>query len=209
MAAHVKTLTELRAAVYDKLGLPTTDGLLTTASVDRAINWALQTYSADGVWPWMISEATINTVSGTATYALPVGYTRTEYLIDTVGRFELHHRPARQLYGYEGLTGRPSFYGFVSGGIKLYPTPDGAFSLTHGMRLAEQALSSAGDVPLIPAHFTDYIVTISARLLAIRIKDQELRAMLDTDLVLWRKRMQKAQIQSSAYGRPQTFPRGY
>ena len=202
------TRADLRTKVYERLGLPTTDGLITTTVVNSAINAALENYSSNGVWPWLVSEVAINTVAGTATYALPTNHVRTLYLLDTSAFRELNYRPRRMLASYGTLTGKPLYYCYVGMNLRLAPTPDGVYALTHGIRIPDPELTADGSIPLIPTQYSDYIVTIAARLLAVRLKDTELLNILRGEERAWEQRLERVQIQTSAYGRPNTALRG-
>lgn len=183
------THAQYRARVYDKLGLPTSDGHVTTAAVTQALNAALQEYATEADWPWLQSEVTVTSASGTATYALPTRYARTLYVIDSSGQYELEYRPPRPLATYEGETDRPRFYSGLVGTLKLVPTPNGVYSYRHGYVVSEAEFSADGDVALLPDAYADWLVTIAARKVAVRRKDPELKSMLDAESGQWLQRM--------------------
>lgn len=202
------TLADYRARVYDKLGLPTTDGHVTTAQVNAALNAALQEYATEYDWPWLQSEATITTVAGTQTYALPARYTRTLYLIDGDGQGELEYRPRRQLAAYEGETGRARFYSGLVGTVALYPEPNDAVTLTHGYVISEAEMDDDADTILLPDAYADFLVTIAARKIALRRKDTELKRLLDEEHTQWLGRIRNEQRRTMFLGGVKAIDRG-
>lgn len=202
------TRLQLQERVYSRLGLPTDDGHVTATAVQEALRAALQEYATEADWPWLLSEETITTVSGTRTYALPTGYVRTVYLIDASGTAELEYRPRRQLSSYEEDQDRPRFYTGLVGTIALYPKPNGVYTLTHGFVRSEPELTTDGSTPLIPDAFSDFIVVLAARKIAVRRKDAEHKQLLDVEYAQWLQRLLNEQRRTAFLGGVKAVFRG-
>ena len=61
------TLTTIQTSVRTKMGLPTTDSLITDTALTAAINEALHTFENEGVWQWQEATETLNATVGNAT----------------------------------------------------------------------------------------------------------------------------------------------
>lgn len=199
-------LASLRADVLDRLGLPTDDLMAQNGSLDRAINSALKEYAVELDWPWLWTETTITTVNGTRTSALPTRFARALYAY--VGDEELEYRSMRDVIEYVGDLDQPRFYTGLSGSIAWVPTPDAAYSVVFGYVQTEPELVAAGDVPLIPDAYDDYIVAKAGRKIATRLRDLELMTALKAEEADWLHRMRGEARRTAALGRIKVFWRG-
>src|SRR5581483_8231791 len=70
----------MRTAVRTRLGVSPTDSFFPDPQLPDLINEALQATNNEDFWPWVQGTATINTVAGTAAYAVPAGWLLTQAL---------------------------------------------------------------------------------------------------------------------------------
>lgn len=170
------TLTELIASVRAKSGYPSTDAQITDAAITDFLNDALNAISTERDWPWLETSATLTTVADTAAYSPPSGWVRTRALqvpgsapMDgAASRFELD-----SLYPSTS-TGQPQSWVVSGDQIRLYPIPDGVYSITHIYFRQETQLSSPTDEPLMPAWAHAAIVHWATSLCHSRTRNQEL-----------------------------------
>lgn len=203
------THTQFRTRVYDRLGLPTDDGHVTTAQVTSALNAALQEYATEYDWPWLQAEETITTVADDGGYALPTRYGRTLYVTNKATQADLEYRPQRALTAYWGETGEPRFYSGLWGELTLHPTPDAVYTLTHGYVRSEAEFSADGDTALLPDAFADFLVLIAARKIALRRKDVEMHRLLSDEHAAWLSRLRNEVRRTAFLGRVKAFDRGF
>ena len=64
-------LSDIRTEVLETAGLASDDSRFPSATLNRIINRALRSVSAEHDWPWNQAQTTINTVASTATSDLP------------------------------------------------------------------------------------------------------------------------------------------
>lgn len=203
------THAQYRTRVYDRLGLPTTDGHVTSAQVTSALNAALQEYATEYDWPWLQAEETVTTAADDEGYALPTRYARTLYVLNDADNENLEYRPAQALVQYAGRTDRPLYYSGLWGELVLSPTPDAVYTLRHGYVRAEAEFSADGDTALLPDAFAEFLVTIAARKIAVRRKDTELHRLLSDEYQAWVTRLRNEVRRTAFLGRVRAFDRGF
>lgn len=161
-------LEDLKTAVLDRLGLPTTDGLITDAVLGRLINAAMQELEAEEDWPWLYTSESIAAVAGTGAYNPAATYARTRGLRVTTDQ------PMRW-YSLEELDtlwpdpttrGRPVAYTVEADQLVIRPIPDASYTLTHTFIKAPADITTAA--PLMPARFYPGIVEIATVMAARR-----------------------------------------
>jgi hypothetical protein len=126
-----------------------------TGNVRRSfINAALKQISNERDWPWLFTTATIATVAGTAAYAHPTGYVRTDSIFEPSTGDGLDERQIEEL---DRITARdrPTFWCSYGTTTVLGPVPDGVYTLTHRYVRAEPLLTDDDDAPLIPNAFDE------------------------------------------------------
>lgn len=154
-------LGQLRAAVYERLGVPTTDAFYTSAVMLSLINQALHFNETEYPWPWLEKTATIATINGTSAYATPTGYRSTIAVVDANG-MELDHVPAKTVHMLLGASGAPKMYDVLGGNVRLVPVATGAQNYTHIYIGGEVDLAADSDTPLLPSIFHPAIVEYAA-----------------------------------------------
>lgn len=143
-------LTEFRAAVLSRMGLPSGDSLFDTTALDLLINAALRQIETEGDWSWLEATETISLIDGTDAYDPAVDFVRTIALQIGTGA-PLKRLPVKELLYQGGASGRPVYYGFRGDRLLLRPIPGAAEDgdpLVHTYLRAETELSS-GTVPAV------------------------------------------------------------
>lgn len=153
-------LTEFRAAVLSRMGLPSGDSMFDTTALDLLINAALRQIETEGDWSWLETTETINLIDGTDAYDPASDFVR--LLALQVGTSApLQRRPLKELLYMGGGVGMPVFYGFRGDQILLRPVPgsdeDGT-ELVHTYLRAETPLSSGSS----PAVNEVHTITVNA-----------------------------------------------
>lgn len=160
------TLDQLETRVRDRMAAHLSDTFLTDARVDAQINVALQQICSEHDWPWLQAEppATITTVAGTASYAVPADYLRTVALTSATTGETLSRRPLREIRRTINQ-GTPSVFTIYGNKVHLRAIPSGVFTITHDYIKIEPALANGSDVALIPDLYNEGVVEFSAYLL--------------------------------------------
>lgn len=170
------TLTELIAEVRVRAGYPDTDPQASDADLTKLILEALNAISTERDWPWLETSATLTTADGTAAYSPPAGWVRTRSL-QIPGSAPLDGAASRHeldsLYPSTS-TGQPQSWVVSGDQIRLYPIPDGVYSITHVYYRQETQLSAGSDTPLMPAWAHAAIVHWATSLYHSRTRNQEL-----------------------------------
>lgn len=105
------------------------------AVVDDYINDAIAHYQRYRFW-FNETSATQNTADGTATYAWPTDMVELDSLIITVGTTltplrQVAPRDIDEMYVSSTFKGVPSVYADYKQQFRLYPTPNGTYTLTQ------------------------------------------------------------------------------
>lgn len=174
-----ETLTNLIARVYEAVGLPTTDGMITSSAVTSAINRGLERIATEKDWPWLEFTTTHSTVAGTNTITPPTGWTRTQFLY--IGSTELELRQRRDLIRFAEVTGQPTLYAEQGDTILLAPTPAAVHTVNHGYIKKENVLSSGSDTTLLPAEYALLAVAAAGALVARRLRDSHMEKMFEEE----------------------------
>lgn len=185
------TLTSLTTNVLNKLGLPSTDGLITSSVVTDALNVAIQQISTNQEWPWLYLEDTFQTVAGTALYNLPPANIMLKWIAYKDDALDLVQR--QDLVRVSQIQGRPTIYAESGDNIILGPVPDGVYTISRGYYQREPLLVNGSDSPLLPDVFADYAATVAAKTLCITLRDTDRYALLSKEEKLWEARISDEQ----------------
>lgn len=164
--------TELVTAVYNRLGVPSGDALLTSTIVGAAVNEALQEVNSEEDWPWFNATETIATVAGTAAYALNASWLRTRSvkISDDFPLERYSEEELSDLYPFATSTNRPQGYAIEGGQLLVGPVPNGVYSLQHRYVKFEGTLSGV-QTPLMPAQFHSAIVELATHITLKRSRE--------------------------------------
>jgi hypothetical protein len=111
------------------------------------------------------ATSTFATVDGTTTYT-PTNLIKPFTVTYTAGNRVLLERTEAQIREQDpdiSQTGAPRYYVVVGYGastvsLRIYPTPDDAYTITYEGIVRGTALSSDGDIPVLPEDFHDILV---------------------------------------------------
>ena len=153
----------LTIALRRKMGVDPDDGLLTPDVLIDLIDEANKELEAERDWPWRETSATITTVAGTASYAMPSTWLRTTSIRET------NEQPLMELTSIDldyqnpgGATGQPTAFAVYGSTLTLSPTPDAVRTFTHRYIRDVPQLAWDADEPLMPAMFHPAIVSAAA-----------------------------------------------
>lgn len=186
-------LSALRTQVFNRLGVPSGDALLTSAVVDAAINAAINEIESEQSWPWYEASETINTVAGTATYTPAAGWRLTR-AVKPADDFPLERYSLTELddmYPFSTTQARPSCYAIDEGKVVLRPVPDAVYVLSHRYVKAETALSADADAPLVPSQFSPAIAALACHIVLGRSREDGRSAAALEDYVRWLSKMRR------------------
>lgn len=169
-------LSDLRTAVYEALGVSSSDAFYPAPKVTRGINDALDRLAVRYAWPWLETLTTFSTVVGTANYNLPADHRRTLELWTEDGSLEPYQR--RDITRFTGVNGKPRVYAIKNNDIYLAPVPTEVLTINHLYIGHETALANDSDQPLIPDAYNDLLVVETAMRLAVQKGDSERVDML-------------------------------
>lgn len=182
---------QLRDAVYDRLGVDSTDPRLGTQRVDRLLNDALHWIGIEHDWPWLQSSTTFSTSSSTSTYPVPADWLRTRGL--RIAEFSpLDVYDPDELDAYWPLStsqSRPEGYAVELDQLVLRPIPDAVYVVTHRYIRQEPDLSNDGQSPLMPVSFHPAIAEAAAYLLLRRTREEQRASLALSAYNEWRGRM--------------------
>lgn len=198
------TLTLLSAQVTRRLGRPTTDALLDSASITGAINDAAHMVSVEYAWPWLEVSENIATTTGTDTYAIPT--VATTYL-DTISLRISGSPPLVRMSKAEldrqfpsTASGTPIAFARLGTNLVVRPIPITTVlpTLVHAYHRDETALSAGSDVLLIPIAFEAAVVELAASELLSRASDVARAKVCADAYERWRNRMMEYARRSQA-----------
>lgn len=155
------TLIQLRASLRYRLGVPTSDAFYTDTICTELINAALHYNETEQAWGWLEKEATVNTVGGTSSYAVPADYRSSIALLDPSG-FELEQTDAKTLRLLVAASGAPKMWDVLGTNLRVAPNPSGVQALIHVYIGTETDLAADGDLPKLPAVWHQAIVECAA-----------------------------------------------
>jgi hypothetical protein len=155
----VATLTELTNEVLSHQFSPSQY----TTYAQGKINQGLDYVAAQTDFRELLDTESYTTSNGTASYALPSDFSRlyNVEIFDADG--VLMPLAAETLIGYDtkapSQTGRPQLYVIEGSSLKLWPVPDGAYTIRVRHYRKPASLSGALDEPEIPATYHHLLVS--------------------------------------------------
>lgn len=156
-------LGQLRSAVRNRIGVPSTDALFTDSVVNEIVNHALHSIEAEWDWPWLEASENIPTVNGTAAYAVSATWLRT--LEVQYGDYPpLERWDIAKLRAMGIPAGRPNYFAVYEDKLQLRPVPTAVVTMTHLYIKRENDLTTDADTPLMPATYHWVIVEYGAYL---------------------------------------------
>ena len=164
-------LADIRTDVRERIGEDTAD-FFTDAEVDRAINLAQTTFTAEEPWPWLYTEYATTIAEGEDTLELPENVSWHRLFNLTVfggslyrGRVIERLEPQagfRIRHEYTGLAQCPAYYYLTSAAsdasstvyvARFVPTPDVDYDIEAQYLRVPDELVSTDDVPDMPLEF--------------------------------------------------------
>lgn len=172
------TLTNLQTGVYERLGVPSTDGQFTSTVITDFLNDALKQIATERDWPWLVSSESRSTVASQS-YVNPgestTAWTGTENVIITVGTDTwplMARRYDELLDEYQTTTpGQPEAWAVKFERIELRPIPDAVYTLTHIYTKADKVLVSGSDEPFLPSAYSPALCDLATVLCLNRSKE--------------------------------------
>jgi hypothetical protein len=165
------TLADIRTDVRERIGEDTAD-FFTDAEVDRAINLAQTTFTAEEPWPWLYEEWASNLAEGQETLELPdnVSIHRAFNLSifgGSLSRGRILERVEPQAgfrirHEYEGTVRAPIYYYLTSASVdasasiyvvRLTPVADTDYDIEAQYLRVPVELSAPTDVPDLPVEY--------------------------------------------------------
>lgn len=185
-------VTDLIAAVRRRTGLSSSDAFAADADLIEIIAEVSNAISTERDWPWLETSTTLTTAAGTQAYAMPADWVRTRTLAVSGSGPMDSTRSRQDLDGWfaaSDSSGEPQFF-VVSGDVlRLYPTPDRAYSVTHVYYRQETQLASGSDTPLIPSWAHGAIVYAAAAVLLRRVGEDARAEQAQRQADAWMRRL--------------------
>lgn len=212
-------LAQLRTAVYARLGVDDTDGMMDPTTINGFINDALNEIANERDWPWLQTSETITTTQGVDTYApgsfnttvpLPA-WTATDGLRRGDDGRTMERMSPTELDDRWDLDqqARPAEWAVYGEKLILRPTPDGVYSILHRYYRAEVELAGDTDTPLLPVEFHPAVAEL-ATFIALRRDRNDPRAQgAETAYAQWVAKMEKRKRRYKTPGRIRVRPGGF
>jgi hypothetical protein len=216
-------LTQLQAAVYARLGVDNTDGLLTPALINGFINDANHQVELMHDWPWLQATETITTVAGTDSYApgsfnatldqngLPILWHRTDELRDGVDAAVLERQSVTELDDrwLPTMAGKPREWAVYGDKLIFRPVPDAVYTIVHRYVRQEGDLTAGSDTPSMPAS-THAAIADLATFIALRRDRNDPRAQsAEAAFQTWMAGLQIDKRRYKTPGRVRVRPGGW
>jgi hypothetical protein len=141
-------------------------------------------------WSWLSEQLTLNTVTGQSNYSIATlttnTFSRHGRLQSTqltapdpvfVDMMSMDDWAASRNIGDLTTRGVPEFYGLWDGELWFWPVPAAVYSYTWKFYKTYTELSADGDIPLVPANFSNVLVIGALAEAAQRDRDPELYAL--------------------------------
>jgi hypothetical protein len=187
----VATLLTLRDEARTAAGVDAADPLHSDTNLTRDINASLAKIATLGDPWWLHAERTAALVADQAEYALAADVTRVRWvLLEEAKRTEALSAYRRQeMDSFQDMAaGRPWGYSADGAVVRVGPKPASSIlpaTLRIGVVIAEPRLVNTTDVPKLPDHYTDAIVTAAGYRAAIRSQNAEMAALLRGERDEW------------------------
>lgn len=150
-----------------------------SATLTELLNDAYEDVWGREAWPFRDGQTTENTAAGTATLTLPADFGKAVSLV--IDDLALNLIPKRldelehQFSGDLTYQGLPMYYYFIGSTLKLYPVPDGVYTVTISYVKSFTPLVNGTDTPALPSNHR--VVLLGALASAYDMED-------DTDLAV-------------------------
>ncbi len=128
------------------------------------------------------------TAVGDSTYELPSNFCRWIDFYDTGVNWPLVPLEKREYDSLEPSSGRPQLYTVIGNQITLWPTPDGAYSLSLRYWRLPQDMVADGDEPEIPAQYHEVLVAYAMWKAYLRENDYQAATVWEA---AWEKEIAK------------------
>lgn len=180
-------LSDIRDEVRRRVGLSSTDTMAADADMTKLINAAYRQISLEKDWDWLTANETISVTAGDDEYAVAADWRTTLYVgrqIDASypdGSVPLIRSQRRDIREQSIREGVPEYWMIESGVLRVAPVPAQAETLLHTYVKQITALSADGDAPFIPDDYVDYLIVRAAKLLATRLGDRDMAALLRSE----------------------------
>lgn len=154
------TLGNLRTAVRERLDDPTFD----TIKLDRWINWVLQDIYSRADFPFKNKTVNYATTDGTNAHNLTdiaADMDKVSRVLDTTNAVELQYCTPEEFNDFSLTTteeNKPAYWTVFGDQLKLYPTPDAAYTLQIEYKAALSDLTDASQSPTLPDRWSEIIV---------------------------------------------------
>lgn len=158
-------LEDFRAAVRTRIGANANDTFHTNARLNEQINSAVETFSSEYRWPWLIDTATVTITSGSTSVPVPADWAYTlSLVINGAHRQALWPAALTDIDRLTLETGMPTVYADAGDNLVVAPTPDGGYTATMRYFRVENVLSDNAHEPLAPDRYAAVIVAYAAYL---------------------------------------------
>lgn len=161
-------LTAIRLRLTDYLNDDSTQRW-SSSTRDAYINIAYKQFCNEENWPFRESiDTSINTVSGTRSYAAPAAMNMPLSIwldeINSPNKLAAITRKEREMMNFSG-NAKPQYYFQFASSIQLYPIPDQVYNLIIEYQSKITDLSSGTDVPIFDSDFHYLIPLLAASML--------------------------------------------
>lgn len=161
-------LIQLRKAVRNRLGLPSTDTFQTDEVIDAAINEAIQEIETEHRWPWTERMESWTTTDDSGDMPVPTGWTATKAL-GVAGDTQIRFISNVDLIQYDADDiGHPNVFGLVNDTFKFRPRPAAGVEIQHVYYVGSTLLVGDGDEPTMPTDYSPVIIAKACELLLDR-----------------------------------------
>jgi len=166
-------LQNIEIAVRDRMGVASTDGVLTSAVLIRLINRALARFSAEADWPWLETKVQyVITSTGKVTFAadtIRIMAAKVDSVSHTMDEISLEM--ANKLDVATVATDKLMFYTITGSEILFRPAPVGSTDVDVWYLRSEAALVNATDEPYVPDNQIEPVIEYAASLGFRQVRD--------------------------------------
>lgn len=150
-----------------------------SATLTELLNDSYEDVWGREAWPFREASTTMDTVANTATVTLPADFGKAVSLvIDSLSLNMIPRRLDSLMHLFSGeltQTGIPYYYYFVGDTMKVYPIPDGVYTITISYIKKFTPMVNGTDTPDLPSNHR--VVLLGALVSAYDLED-------DTDLAV-------------------------
>lgn len=218
-------LSAMQTAVYNRLSVDSSDGLMTPASIVDFINQANHQISGLFDWPWLQSAETIITVPGQDSYVpgsfQVVPYSNWYRTVELVGASPPSSLACTRVLERYSMTelddrwipfqrGSPVEWAIWADKLVLRPVPDGIYPITHRYIFAESDLVNPTDSPILPSIHHFAIVELATYVALRRDRNDARAATAEAAYMQWKtEQLSRATKRFDLPGRIRIRPGGW